>query len=231
MLFRSIKICTSLSSEVGLTTISRWRDRHVGRFEDLLIDVVVELMKNKYIDSSIGWAFVPFLDEYEIPELIISCLKFESNSLVKNNLLNQCVNLLSLFKISPNIWAKLKLASDEYSVNNEKLNQMCLFYPVVEQETDTNPITTQNNVKFKIEESEILEFFKGLNLIKTNDIYKAYDLFRSHKNSFYNSKLFWKMLFNNICEENILDFLDSFMDVEIFNLNIIIDAFSCFPDF
>ena len=56
----AIQIATRLSINGGLATLSRWRERGIGRFEWLHADIILELLRLEPAKAMRTWALVPF---------------------------------------------------------------------------------------------------------------------------------------------------------------------------
>lgn len=227
---RAMKICTSLSPGTGLASLSRWRDRDIGWFEDLLPVAIKETVKMGYTSPLVAWAFVMFVEEYSIPDFINGCLKSETDSLIREKIINQGIHLLRLFNTSPSVWTKLKSLADELNIKNGELDYICVNICGRDTKVENNELGAPKYEYHKTEVSELLEVFSELNLVCPSDIAKAYERFKALKDSYHNRQAFWETLFQRISDGDVLKFLFAFLEEDKFDLYLITEAFSFMPE-
>lgn len=228
---KTMKICTKLSPKTGLSSLSRWRDRGVGWFEELLPVVVIELLKTKYISPLVAWSFVMLMEEHSIHGFIETCLKEEVDPFNREKLTNQGIDLLRLFNIHPSVWKELKKLADNLDIENDKLDDIYSKTNNCNQESN---YSESDSMKYKynnITDSELLEVFDGLNIFCIKDIKKSYVRFKKCKDSYYNKQTFWERFFEHVPSGDIVKFLFIFIEVDIFDLYLIGEAFQYIPDY
>lgn len=228
---RAMKICTKLSPGTGLASLSRWRDREVGWFEDLLPVVITETLKMGYTLPLVAWAFVMFMEEYSMPDFFSSCLKSETNPIIREKLINQGIHLLRLFNTSPSVWTKLRTLTDELNIKNDELDYICEKIYNQDSKFEDMGLGSPKYEYHKVEVSELLEVFSELNLVCSSDITKAYERFKEVKDSYHNKQVFWEVLFKRIPDGDILKFLFAFLEGDKFDLYSITEAFSYMPEY
>ena len=226
---RAMKICTRLSSATGLASLSRWRDRDVGWFEELLPVVINEIVKKKYVSSLVAWSFVSFLEENEIPDFLTECVKNETDYLIQEKLINQGIHMLRLFNTPSTVWRKIKTLADEINIKSEELEIICRNKCNNNSKFEKKELSPDKYDYHKIEESELQEIFLNLNLVSSIDISKAYERFKTIRDSYYNEQVFWEALFQRISDGDVLSFLLAFLNVDRFDGYLLEEAFSYLP--
>ena len=226
---RAMQICTKLSPAAGLASLSRWRDRDVGWFEDLLQVVINETVKKKYISSLVAWSFVSFLEENEIPDFLAKCVKNEPDYRIQEKLINQGIHILRLFNTPSTVWIKIKKLADELNIKSEKLEIICRNKCNNDLTLKKDELGSDKYDYHKIEGSELQKIFWNLSLISSIDIAKAYERFKKTKDYNHNEQIFWEELFQRISDGDVLKFLFAFLDVDEFDGYLYERAFSNLP--
>ncbi len=227
---RALKLCTKLSPGTGLASLSRWRDRDIGWFEDLLPVVITEAIKMGYTSPIVAWAFAMFMEEHSMPDFISDCLMSETDSLIREKLINQGIHLLRLFNTPPSVWTKLKTLADDLKIKNDDLDYICGKISNQDSTLESIKFSSPKYEYHQMEVSELLEVFAELNPVCTSDIAKAYEGFKKIKDSYHNKQIFWEALFKRIPDGDVLEFLFAFLEVDKFELYLITEAFSYMPE-
>lgn len=228
---KAMEICTKLSTRTGMASLSRWRDRNIGCFEDLLPVVITETVRARYVSPQVAWAFVTFIDEYRIPDFMFNCLKSETDHFVRDKILNQGIHLLRLINTPSTTWIKLKASIDELNIINDELDLICVNIPKRLSMVESDGMCSAKYEHHKVENSELMEVFRDLNLMCSSDIANAYERFKTVEDSYSNRKTFWEFLFQRISDGAILEFIMVLLEVDDFDGYVTTGAFSCFPEY
>lgn len=102
----AIAVCARMSSGVGISALSRWRDRDVGRFEYQLDALLIELVKSNKISPSTGWALSRFFSYHGLEELLLVCLENEQEIEIKQTIFADAVYLLHVKELLLNTGRK-----------------------------------------------------------------------------------------------------------------------------
>ena len=124
----SISICARMSYGVGISALSRWRDRDIGNFERQLKGLLKELVSSKAIKSSVGWAMVRFFSYHQLNDFLSICLEKEGSPSRKQKILDDAVHLLELEGTDEGSWEKLKTIAEKFQLNSERLNLIVDFF-------------------------------------------------------------------------------------------------------
>ncbi len=120
--------CTKMSPQIGISALSRWRDREIGRFEYQLESQLWHLVKSKTIKPAEGWAMARFLSDYQLNEFLTICLENESSTSLKNDMLNDAYELLRQEGTGSKSWIELKSLSEQHQIRIEGLDEVIGFY-------------------------------------------------------------------------------------------------------
>lgn len=77
----AMQVCTRMSSGIGISAFSRWRDRHIGRFEYQLEGLILELVNSEKIIPAIGWSLTRFFPLHQLNNILSACLATDRGSL------------------------------------------------------------------------------------------------------------------------------------------------------
>lgn len=136
-----LRICSMMSPEIAISTLSRWRDRGVGRFEYLLETLIIELISSTKITPSVGWALTRFILHSSYDECLSECLKYETDAAVKKQILEDAVHLLQLNGAGKEQWDSIASIAKHNNINNEVLDNAESYYKqnssVAKKEEDT----------------------------------------------------------------------------------------------
>ncbi|MCT4648483.1 MAG: DUF4297 domain-containing protein [Carboxylicivirga sp.] len=117
----AIAICARMSDGAGISALSRWRDRDIGRFEYQLKALLIELTKSSKISSSVCWSLTRFFSYHNLPNLLKICLQHENDSKLKQAIFADAVHLLQIEGASLGCWKELQQIAIEQNVNDNSV--------------------------------------------------------------------------------------------------------------
>lgn len=129
---KAIQVCTKMSAGIGLSALSRWRDRDVGRFHDEFEDVLTELVRSKKIPPKLGWSLSIFISFYNRIKFLGLCIESESNHDVQNNIFQDAINQFEREGISNEDWKEIIKISACHNITNKTLKKLNEFISVVD---------------------------------------------------------------------------------------------------
>lgn len=174
---KAIQICTRMSPGVGISALSRWRDRHVGRYWYEFEDVLNELVKSKAIKPNVGWALTPFCHFVRVPEFLSLCLENEPSEEIQQKILQDTVYLSQLEGSSIGYWHQLKSIAVQYNLQNPTLNSIVESYPIDEKEDESLDVTFNTGVP-----KENWDFiFEGIDVATLDGFTRLIDQFKIGK--------------------------------------------------
>ncbi|MBC7410085.1 MAG: ATP-binding protein [Arcicella sp.] len=227
----AIQICTRMSNFAGMSSLSRWRERHVGRFEWLEAALLLELIDEKKISIEIAIAMTSFLNIGQICEFLLKCLHRKISKEDKLQLIDALMPILKNEGVSESYWKSIKTACDISKITNKELDEVISFY-------------TANKIEKQLEEEASLtvdistgfnwkEIFLDLDLNTKEAMTLARANFkkRNKKAKLHMPKReFWKEMILKISENSAFQFLDTVLQVEDLNLYDIEEIFEVIPD-
>lgn len=170
---KATQICIRMSTGVGISSLSRWRDRDIGRHKYQFEAALLELVKSKFVSSSIAWSLTSFYDLSSI-NLLSLCLENESYQEVQHKILQDAVSLSQLKGESFGFWHQLKRVAIQHNLQNPTLNSIVESYPIDEEEDE------KFDINFDSEETreDWGNIFEGIDLVSIQGITKLINRFK-----------------------------------------------------
>lgn len=227
----AIQICTRLSNFAGISILSKWRERHVGRFEWLEVALLLELIDEKKISVEIAIAMSSFLNISQLCEFLIKCLRREISQEDKQQLIDSLLPVVKNEGISESYWQTIKTACDDSKVTNDELDRVISYYSArrVEKEPEEEvPLTFDSSNRFNWKEIFLdldVNAQEGMTAAKAN-FKKRNKEAKSHMPD----REFWKEMVSRISENSAFQFLDTVLQVEDLNLYDIEEIFKAIPE-
>ncbi|MDO1449183.1 hypothetical protein Q0590_23100 [Rhodocytophaga aerolata] len=180
----AMRVCTKMSSGIGISALSRWRDRDIGRFEYQFEEALYELVNSKVITSAVGWALTRFFSNHRLNRYLSICLENELSHNVRQKILNDAVHLLQIQGTDPRYWKKLNSVANRFNLNNESLNVIIKFYAdqknTLEEEQGS---TLSNSSTTQYSEKDWDDIFNGLTITNPESFVKLIERFEATLNN------------------------------------------------
>ena len=138
---KAMRICTRMSPGIGISALSRWRDRDVGRFEYQFEAVLIELITSKKISPATAWAMMRFYESHYLNEFLSICLQNESSQDIQHQIFEDAVYLLQIEGAKKDFWQDLKGIGDKFNIESKTLNSIISFYETASVEEKDEPAT------------------------------------------------------------------------------------------
>jgi DNA-binding Xre family transcriptional regulator len=132
---KATQICIRMSAGVGISALSRWRDRDIGRYKYQFADALNELVKSKLISPSVGWSLTLFCDLSHI-EFLSLCIENESSTEIQHQILQDAVYLTQLEGSSAGYWDQLKSIAAQHNLKNPTLDSIVELQQIDENEDE-----------------------------------------------------------------------------------------------
>lgn len=156
----AIQIAIALSPTGGISALSRWRDRDIGRFPWLVNAMLYKLVESRKINASLAWSFTPFCSVESLPYLLKGFLESDVIPVPeKNIILEKAVQRLRCEISQDSYWYDLQAISQNYELKSTALEKTLSQLPE-RQHKDA-------------ESSKDREFMPNLDW---NEIFKGHDL-------------------------------------------------------
>lgn len=205
----AIQVCTKMSSGIGISAFSRWRDRHVGRFEYQLECLLYELINSDKVTPTVGWALTYFFSQHQHNDILLICLKKESLEETKQALLNDAVYLLQIEGASEDYWKELKDIASRFRLNNDQLNLIVNSFDNTKNES-LKVQSDYTDIDFNLMQVDWEKIFNGISI--THDGFEELmlrfkavqteDEFKWHERSFQ------KEIINRLDKTAVRDFVE-----------------------
>lgn len=229
----AMQVCTKMSPGVGISALSRWRDRDIGRFEDQFEAVLFELVESKVINSAIGWVLTRFFSQHERIKYLSVCLEKESSHMIKQRLFDDAVFLLQVEGTESAVWEDLKDIATKFELIHPQLNSIVDFY--AKQEVDL-PQNTDYKVKNELDNppgNNWDDIFDGLIITSLDGfkkIVKRFELAQDKDEFKWHKRVFLEEALNRVDEKSIGDFIDVITLSEYIEYYDALNVFSIFSN-
>lgn len=207
----AIGIATRLSPGVGISTLSRWRDRRIGTFEYQLEELLFELLESKKITSSIAWSMSRFFPSQQNTKFLTLCLEKESDVEVKKRILSDAIHINQIEGATSEYWVKLGDLSKAQNIKNELLESILKkIKNKKSNDFENNEPKIITPIILDKVDKELDSIFFYTNFSDSFQFEKCLNAFHSlNRNSHYRSRNeFWKKLIQNLTENNIWQFIE-----------------------
>ncbi len=206
---KAMAVCARMSGGVGISALSRWRDRHIGRFEYQLEALLIELMQSHKISASIGWSFSRYLS-YDHLRLLVACLENENSTEIKQTIFADAVHLIQIEGTTLEYWDKMHQIASEQKIQDSTLDKILAYY-----EKNVKSSSEKKEVKY-VSTSEVnndlnwAEIFGNADILKSDGFNKCFLVFNalSRKQRYRNIESFWDKVIQRIFEKDLRKFID-----------------------
>ncbi|MGV8830027.1 MAG: hypothetical protein ACWA6U_17095 [Breznakibacter sp.] len=214
----AIAVCTRMSSGIGISALSRWRDRHIGRFKYQLEALISELVQTGKISSSTGWAFSRFLSNQHLKKFLTICLENEKAMETKQRLFSDAVHLLQTEGTSAEFWEEMRQIASVQNIQNDTLKGILDFYQKNNSLTpETKKASSIINSVSIIDKLNWKDVFGNLNIMTVEGFEKCLKSFNtaSKKQPYRSIESFWHETIHKLAERDIWKFVEILLLSEI----------------
>ncbi|WP_407557482.1 hypothetical protein [Winogradskyella sp. 4-2091] len=202
--------CTKMSPQIGLSALSRWRDREIGRFECQMESLLNYLVRSETINPEEGWSMIRFLSDHHLNKLLEICLEKASSISLKNKIFIDAYDLLSKEGSGPNYWKKMKSIAVKHQISIIGLDNLSGFNNTKKSNN------SQKNKLVKTSTKEIKKWervFEDFNILSLEGLATLTDRFSNEflkgKNHHYFRLVdLYKEILNRIKANELYDFID-----------------------
>jgi len=165
----AMRVCTKMSPGLGLSTVSRWRDRDIGTFQYELMATIKQLQVTGQIDSSVAWSMSRFFSRQKDERFLNRCLAKTDSQLIRRTILEDDIRLLRIESVVDiSYWSKIRLIAEEWIDDKEWIKQSFSFLddvvpvqPVREEQVDLGSRETDSSVNWE-------DTFRGVDMLTTD---------------------------------------------------------------
>jgi hypothetical protein len=218
----AIRICAKMSPSTAIASLSRWRDRDVGRFKWLLDSLLIEFAFSKLHAPSVTTSLSCFLSQLQLESFVPNLLCSAMPKKDKQIILDDTVKRYRLEGIHVNAWELLHDAALSNDLENAVLNKTTAFYKTIDKDSfgtgGLEKILNQEQESFgKFDWSVI---FKDVDLAAPDGFSMAVKLFEDKQlidsQTFIPKSKLWEKISETIEEKKLFDFVESvFLEEEL----------------
>ncbi|MGJ1323680.1 hypothetical protein ACR780_13415 [Sphingobacterium faecium] len=207
----AIAICTRMSCGEGISALSRWRDRDVGRFEYELEALLIELVKSGKVSPSVGWSMSRFFSYHQLEGLLSLCLEKEVDTEIKQNIFADAIYLLEIEGANYKYFEKMQEIASQYKVQNCTLDRILAHYQnnikLIPKEKEDKSLQKTNSTEENIPWEDI---FGPLDVFTNDHFEKCLNLFNTKTKKHFNINIghFWAEVIKRVSEKDLWKFVD-----------------------
>lgn len=227
----AIKTCARLSPISAFAALSRWRDRDVGVFSDLLKSLAIEIVNSNVVSPKAGWSLSAFFNEYGLADFAALCISQEPSVSQRQNIFDTAIHDLRLGEGTESSWEILDDVAQKHNLESEELEQILGFFknkPEPERD-EFNPLDRYESYTEESVKTEWGEIFDGLELSTNPGISDAIARYKKAPKRHHNYETFWQEVYNRIPENDVIVFLEALIQSEKANKYDISQAISSLP--
>ena len=218
----AVKIVTYLSPCQGAASVSRWRERDIGRHRDLFISFIEALIDKKVLEPEQLWGLTGFLEESESTIIEIACYCIDNIVEIgkRDFFIEELIKLISFNGFDKWNVQKLKsfLGSKEISVPELYSGRNS----IVSKETYIGENTDEVNRIIK-------NFFEEWKFNNIDSIIEVQAFKDQSKGVYFSNKNIWIYFFNNIRLDQYELFLESISSTNALEIYFIIELICRIP--
>lgn len=214
----AIAVCARMSSGEGVSALSRWRDRDIGRFEYQLEALLIELVQSGKISPSTGWAMSKFFSYHQLEELLFTCLENEGDKQIKQKIFTDAIYLLQIEGATVEYWEKMQHIASQQNIQNDTLDGILAYHQKnkkllpenKEDKTLQNTNRTDDNVHWE-------DVFGTMDILNNEQFEKCLHSFHTISNKHFHRNIdsFWNEVIQRLNENNLWKFIDVLLSSEL----------------
>jgi len=183
--------CTKMSPQIGISALSRWRDRKIGRFEYQLESMLDYLVRCNAIDPTEGWSMARFISYHHLKEFLSTCLANEPSNKSRNSIFNDAYDLVRKEGANYDYWIQMKSLADKYEISNKDLDSVLGFYKDQINKAKASKKKQRKKTRTKSEIKKWERIFYNLEFLKPEGLETLTDRYSSEFNN-EDSVRFWR---------------------------------------
>jgi len=166
--YDAMRVCTKMSPGMGLSAVSRWRDRDVGTFQYEFMATVGQLQSTDKIDSSVAWSMSRFFSREKNNRFLKRCLAKTESQLLRQAILGDDIRLDRIESVVDiSYWSKIRLIAEEWIDDKDWIKRTFSFLdkvpiqPVVKDQASDDSSVPVSSVNWE-------EVFRDIDMVTTD---------------------------------------------------------------
>ena len=226
----AIQVCSRLSTSSGISALSRWREREIGRFEWLESALIQELLHSGKISMRIAISLTSFLDIEQIRRIIGKLIEGPFSLDDKKVLLDQLLPRLQKESATQEDWISLKEALKLATLENVELDKIISSFTIEDKSKENNSGLTQLEKEEKVFDWDAI--FADLDLSICQELNTALEKFElkiADRDPWLPKSEFWKKVLIQVEENEMYNFFGNLLSVKNVSLYDIEEIFQVLP--
>lgn len=222
----AIVICSRLATGAGISALSRWRDRDIGYFDEMIKGLIKELLEKKKISISVGWSLGRLISHPYLNEIVEICLNSDGEKLAKEQIVDDSISLLQNHGCNGRYWIELCEICTKNELSNNKLKELVDFHNSLPKKEEKK-IKHIYKERFQIDWDSI---FSEANILTIEGLSKANDKLKSvelHAYGFHRD--FWNQVISRISEDDIFQLIECVLCSDFITFYDFKDLFKSIP--
>lgn len=226
----AIQICSRMSTSAGLSALSRWREREIGRFEWLTNALILELIESNKISIEVAISLTAYLNVDQNREFLHRCLKKGISKRDKIVVLDEMISRFQKEGISSDFWKQIKNAADFHNISNLKLNEIIKSFAEEKSVKESDHLTGLDaNLPKAFNWNQVfLQSDVNTNLGLSETLMR-FEKKVSERKPFIPKREFWKKILERIDEKGIYNFSEALLHIESITLYDVEEIFKELP--
>lgn len=227
----AIQICTRMSSGIGISAFSRWRDRHVGRFEYQLERLLFELINSSKVTPAVGWSLTCFFSQHQLNNTLSICLEKESSHETRQAIFEDAIHLLQIEGAHEDYWKKLNDIACKYKLNNSQLNSIISSFDNTEKEL-SNIQQDYSAISSDLRQKDWDKIFDGISITTHEgfeELMQRLKILQTEDEFRWNERYLQKEILNRLEKTSIGDFIEIILQSIHINCYDALYFFTQFP--
>lgn len=227
----ALQVCTRMSPGVGISTLGRWADREIGRFERLDYPLFTELIRLKKIDPLTAWSFSSFCQLDQLKYYLRNCLLLaEIPHNDKQVIFNDALDRIKRDNSNKDYWSELKMLASSNGMNTSELDLIISELHVTKEKQNG---VNREGTRESDQELPWDKIFLGKGIYSVDELQKCHDRYSKivqELDTHHPRYTFWKAAIRTLKEQDLITFIEVLLESDIVDNYDFSETFSRLPD-
>jgi hypothetical protein len=224
----TVRALGGLCPTSSLAILSRWRDRHFGREERILPELIESLVERRELQPLDALVFQGIRAGWDKPSLLSSAISGDTGKATKNDVSRYVYRYMSLERQDSKTWKALKDACSKQGIilpdlENRMASEVSREQVIDARQAENEPWRRRPDVPH-----DWNSIFNGIDFGSSEDIWKAHQRFRSGSPPF-NQEEFFAEAMRRLPAGRRADFIRAFAGVPEYDLYHLRSLLECIP--
>lgn len=206
----ALHTCFQLSPEIAFAVTNRWRERHIGRPDQQIVELANSALSSNLIASSTLWSLSAYSWETGLFEFCRSCIQKESSVTNKQIIFNDLIHDLRINNSRGKIWKQI----DEFAIEShldfsERAELDFLFEDGQEHQSSTGSFQHKSDDQHYDWDS----YFGKFDILSLKGLEEAIGIYKDGRR-YHRNDDFWRGCFAKATSKNAIIFFDILLEIE-----------------